>query len=301
MPHSHTHHHGMENQKFLVFSLCTSIVLFLGKSILGFFSGSASLLASSIDSLMDSISTLINMFFLHEASKPADKEHPFGHGKFEAFSGMIQGILIVFLSSSLLIYSLFHFGNSEISEQKTFEFWGIIVVIFAIIAPLVLSFLMKKQAEKTHSLVMEAEHSHFFADGIMNGGVLLGLLISYFYSNSWVDSVIGILIACWLIWGAKDLLRESFDVLVDAELPENIQQKIQKFLDNGVENSEISGWHALRTRRSGMEYHIDVHLEFPEDISLKNAHQKSHTIEEKILQEFPNAVILTHFDFENDL
>ncbi len=303
--HSHTHHQGQENQKFLVFSLLTSIFLFTGKIVFGVLSGSAALLASAIDSVMDSASTLVNMFFLKQSLRPADKEYPFGYGKFEAFSGLIQGTLIVFLSLSLLVYSLSHLEifsqNPEISGEKSFEFWGMIVVILSIIAPLVLSFFMKRQAEKTKSLVMEAEHSHFFADGIMNAGVLLGLLISYFFDITWVDSVIGIVISFWLIWGAKDLLKDSFDVLVDAELPEKIQKKIQKILENAVQKSEISGWHALRTRRSGMEYHIDVHLEFHEKILLKTAHDFSEEIENRILQKFPNAVILSHLDFENDL
>lgn len=290
------------NAKVLWVSFFTSIFLFLGKSIIGFFSGSAALLASSVDSLMDSVSTMMNMFFLHYASAPADKEHPFGHGKFEAFAGLIQGIIIVIISLSLLLYSVDNlFSDTNAGKNTTFAFWGIMVVIFSIITPFFLSRFIKSQAEKSHSLVLEAEHSHFFSDTIMNAGVLLGLIISYFFEVSWVDSVIGILISFWLIWEISGLIKESFDVLVDAELPEKIQKKIQKILDQSVKNVEISGWHALRTRRSGSEYHIDVHFEFPENILLKDAHEISHHIEAEILDIFPNAIILTHFDYENDV
>ena len=298
--HEHLHMQGLENKKVLWLSFFTSIFLFLGKSIVGFFSGSAALLASSVDNLIDSMSTLINMFFLSHASAPADKEHPFGHGKFEAFSGLIQGSIIVMLSLSLLVYSVSQLFV-ETEKNTTFELLGMFVVILSIVAPFLLARFIKSQAEKSHSLVLEAEHSHFFADGIMNSGVLLGLIISYFFGVSWVDSVIGIIISFWLIWGIKGLLHESFQVLVDAELPEKTQKKIQKILDASLEKKEISGWHALRTRRSGSEYHIDVHFEFPENILLKEAHERSHGIEKEILKIFPNAVILTHFDYCNDL
>lgn len=287
--------HGEKNKKTLYVSFITSFFLLLGKSILGFFSGSIALISSAIDSFMDMLSTLVNIFILKESLKPADKDHPFGHGKYEAFSGLIQGIILFILSGSLIIYSLLHFNSPR---DANLEFIGIFIVIVSIISPLILSAFIKKQSQNSHSLVMEAEHAHFFSDSIMNGGVLFSLLFSYFFHISWIDSVVGILIACWLIFQAFELEKSSFNILVDKELSDDIQEEIKNILNS---SPEISHWHALRTRRSGTEYHIDIHLEFPEDISLKKAHIASDVVEERIMKKFPNAIILTHFDFENDL
>ncbi len=313
--HSHAHSHQSTNKKFLSISLILSIFLALAKSIIGFFIGSPALIASSIDSTMDAFSTSINRFILNISSKPADFEHPFGHGKFEAFSGLLQGIFVTITSLSLLLYSVIQiFQNTLPTEDlenassafvilQDFQILGILIIVISIITPLLLSYYMKKQAEKSKSLILEAEHSHFYADGLMNSGVLIGLLFSYFYNIYWIDSIIGIGIALWLIWNIKDLIIESFNVLTDKKLPCTIIKTLTTILDEEKKNTDtnsIKGWHDLQTRRSGSEYHINIHLEFEDTTSLLNAHKQSDIIEEKIKKNYQNAIILTHFDLHSE-
>ncbi len=314
---NHSHSHQSTNKKFLFFSLIISIFLALAKSIVGFLIGSPALMASSIDSIMDSISTSINRFILNISSQPADFDHPFGHGKFEAFSGLLQAMFITIISFLLLIYSVLDIFNIQNQRSNNvnvndssdflifhnFQIIGILIVIVSIISPLVLSYYMKKQAKKSKSLILEAEHAHLFSDGIMNTGVLLGLISSYIFNIYWIDSVIGILISLWLIWNIKDLLIESFNVLTDKKLSCKIIKKITNILHNEKINTDkksIKGWHDLQTRRSGSEYHINIHLEFEDTTSLISAHEQSDIIEEKIKNIFPNAVILTHFDLHSE-
>jgi len=305
--HSHKHHnhaetHSVKNKKFLFFSFLISIFLAVSKFTIGFLSNSSALIASSIDSIMDATSTSINWFILNESSKPADHDHPFGHGKFEAFSGLIQGIFITGISIALLSYSILQIFEQNIkqAEVENMQIIGIIITIIAIIIPLVLSYYMKRQAKKSSSLILEAEHSHFFADGIMNAGVLFGLTISYFFQIYWIDSIIGIAIAIWLFLDIKDLLLQSFDILTDKKLPTVITNQISKTLKECVQKKTILGWHDLQTRRSGSEYHINIHLEFDNKILLEAAHKKSDIIEENIKNIFPNAIILTHFDLHSE-
>ncbi len=313
--HNHANIHHSENKKFLFFSLIISIFLVIAKSLIGFLIGSPALLASSIDSFMDAVSTSINRVILNISSKPADFKYPFGHGKFEAFSGLLQSLFIIIISSILLIYSVLNIlseffytediSKNNINQLQTYQEYqelGIIIVIISIITPLILSYYMKKQAKKSKSLVLEAEHSHFFADGLMNSGVLVGLIFSYYFEIIWVDSLVGIFIALWLIWDIKDLLFSSFDVLTDKKLSCDIIEKIKQILNKEIteDNKTILGWHDLQTRRSGSEYHINIHLEFPDDTLLLTAHKKSDIIEEKIKKNFPNAIILTHFDLQSE-
>jgi len=305
----HSSTQNKKNKKFLLISFIISIFLAVSKSVIGFLVGSPALIASSIDSMMDAISTSINRFILNISSQPADFNHPFGHGKFEAFSGLLQGIIIMITSALLLIYSLLTILHS-IFEPETltntssgYETLGIIIIILSIFIPLILSYYMKKQAEHSHSLVLEAEHSHFFADGIMNSGVLLALVLSYTFEVHWIDSLVAICISLWLMWDIRHLLIESFNVLTDKKLSCTIIQKIENILKKEVTNNDVNsikGWHDLQTRRSGSEYHINVHLEFTDDISLSIAHEKSDIIEEKIKNIFPNAIILTHFDLHSE-
>ena len=129
MSHSHNEMQGGKNKRVLLFSFLTSLFLVVIKSLFGFLSGSISLISSALDSLMDSISSGINFFIMHHSSKPADKEHPFGHGKFEAFSSLLQSIIIFIIAGILIFYSfssLFSFLSQKIQIQTEANlFWSI--------------------------------------------------------------------------------------------------------------------------------------------------------------------------------
>lgn len=290
----HFHPEKSENKAVLFLTLSVSIFLWIAKTITGVLSGSAALISSAIDSLGDIVSTLINIFVLHHAQKPADDDHTYGHGKFEAFASLIQAFFIIILSGGLFAYAIINFGKPL---SVDYSIIGIFVILISIIAPIILSHIIKKFQKKSASLVLEAEHEHFFADGIMNLGVLISLIIFYYTQNPWLDSLIGVIIALFLITRAAKLIKKSFDVLTDKELPEKIQNKIKSILNN---SEEITGWHCLRTRQSGSDYHMDVHLEFSCQMTLKEVHHRSHLLEDKIHTAFPNMVILTHFDYRDD-
>lgn len=302
MTSSYNEKQGKKNKKVLFVSFVVSIFLVIIKSIFGILSGSLSLLSSALDSFMDAISSGINYFIMHHSSKPADKEHPFGHGKFEAFSSLLQSLLIFIGATLLILYSislLFSYFFSQYIETKTdITFWTFAIVLLSILTPVLLSLYIKKKSNSNISPVMHAEHSHFWADGLLNFGVLISLVSVYFFQLFWIDSVIGICISFFLLQESYSLFFESFNVLTDKELDENITKEIEKILNN---SDEIEGWHAMRTRKSGSEYHIDVHLEFSDDISLKKAHNSSHNIENRIMEKYNNAIILTHFDYRNDV
>ncbi len=299
---SHTTKHQEKNKKFLLISFIISVILSISKCTIGILINSSALIASSIDSLMDAFSTSINGFILHISSKPADTNHPFGHGKFEAFSGLLQGTVIIISSCSLFIYSLLNILNHtpENTSFKNIQLLGIIITLISIITPLILSYYMKRQAKASSSIVLEAEQAHFFTDGLMNFGVLIGLLMVYFFHIYWIDSIIGISIALWLMWDIKDLFIESFNILTDKTLPKTLLKKLSLLLDKSVQHHIILGWHNLQTRRSGSEYHINIHLEFEDTILLKDAHEQSLIIEKNIQQILPNAIIFTHFDLHSE-
>lgn len=290
----HFHPEKTENKMVLFLTLGVSVLLWIAKTITGILSGSAAMISSAIDSLGDIVSTLINIFVLHHAQKPADEDHTYGHGKFEAFASLIQAFFILVLSGGLFVYTIAHFGKPLVLD---YSIAGILVILVSIIAPIILSHIIKKFQKNSASLVLEAEHEHFFADGVMNLGVLISLVIFYYAQIPWIDSLIGIAIGIFLVTRAVKLLKKSFDVLTDRELPEEIQNKIKGILDH---STEITGWHCLRTRQSGSEYHMDVHLEFSCQMTLKEVHHRSHLLEDKIHAAFPNMVILTHFDYRDD-
>lgn len=279
----------MNDRLLLFISLGVSVVLGIIKGIVAFFTGSVAITASMIDSIMDSASTIVNIFFYNTSSLPADYEHPFGHGKFEALASILQGFFIGGTGFFVLYSSLVAWGNPIPLE---YEEWGIGVMIIAILAPFFLSAFLKKNASK-YSLILFAEEEHFASDALLNASVLVGILSSFFFHTSHIDALVGIIAALLIVWRAFELLKLSISVLLDEKLPEEIEEDIKTILS---QNPDLQGWHELRTRRSGSELHADIHLEFTENILLKDAHKVADEIETQLLKKYPTMHLLTHFD-----
>lgn len=282
------------NDKILLWiSLSVSFFLIIAKGVTAFITGSVALFSSMLDSFMDTFSTLMNVILYHESQKPADKEHPFGHGKFEGFAALLQSLFI--MGSAVWIFS--SAVSSLISPQNLeSEGLGIFIMIISIITPIVLSWFLKKHAS-AHSLILEAEGEHFASDGILNASVLFGIFSSFLWNTSFIDSLVGIGAALFIFYRSITLLKTSISVLVDETLPHEIQEEIINILH---QQKGILGWHNLRTRRSGSEFHADVHLEFPENILLKDAHGIAEKLENTLCQKYPNLIVLTHFDISKD-
>lgn len=279
----------MTDRLLLLISLGLSLFLICIKAVASFFSGSVALWASTLDSIMDTVSTVINLFFHKASSFPADREHPFGHGKFEAVASLFQGVFILATGLWVLSSSLLSFWHPK---EILHEEMGILVITIAIISPLFLVWFLKKNASQ-YSLILFSEGEHFASDAFLNISVLIGVLSSCFFHTSLIDSLVGIIASLIIVWRAVGLLRLSASVLLDEKLPEEIESDIIAILNR---YSTIEGWHDLRTRRSGSEFHADVHLEFHENILLKDAHTIANGLEEQLFSKYPNLHILTHFD-----
>lgn len=275
-------------------SSATAFLLMVFKIIIGVLSGSVAVLASALDSFLDFLVSVMNHFTVKEAEKPADTEHPFGHGKFEAFASFIQSVVIG-LSGIVLAY----FGVQKILNPTglEYELLALGVMIFSFCVTLGLFWYLRNVAEHTNSLVVKADSIHYYSDLLSNVALAGGILAIIFFDLQWVDGVLSVLMSGFILHSAYELFIESFHVLTDHEIDEEQKQKIIGILNA---DTKIKGWHALRTRSSGNSIFIDVHLEFSKDIELLNAHDIAFTLENKIHKEINNAEILTHFDTWKD-
>lgn len=276
-------------------SVTVALSLALGKGVIGFFSGSLALLASAIDSILDSVVSLVNFFTLRAAAKPADKDHPFGHGKFEAFSEFFQGLLISFSGLFLAVESVRRlFSPQEIGMQS--------VALGVMLASVLITFLLvrylRSVAKQTNSLIIKADSVHYESDLLSNIAIIGGLLLVKFFGLLFIDALLSLVISFLILKSAFGLLRESFSILTDHEIFSEERKKIEYILNNA--KAPITSWHFLRTRRSGSQVHIDFHLVFNDTISLLDAHTAADEVERKIIEVLPNAVILTHLDPHDD-
>ena len=261
------------------------IGLILVKVIAGWISGSISVLAHAADSFLDLFAGLVTFFAVRIATKPADEEHPFGHGKAEDIAGIAQGILI-FIAAGLIIYSSIHrivnrTGGIEITEA------GMGVMIVAIVASVLLSRHLLKVSQTTGSIALEANARNIAADVYSAAAVLVGLVAVQLTGLSIIDSIIAIGMALYILKLAYDAIGKPFLGLIDARLPASEQAVIESCL--AKHGDPVVGFHELRTRRAGNQRHIDLHLVMAKDISLEQAHQICDSLEHDIQTSLPRT------------
>src|SRR4030042_1189750 len=231
------------------------VSLILLKVIVGWISGSISVFAQAADSFLDLFAGLVTFFAVRIATKPADEEHPFGHGKVEDVAGVVQGILI-FIAAGLIVYSsvgrIINKTPVEVAEV------GMVAMAVSMIASILLSRHLLKVSRATGSVVLEANARNITADIYSTAAVLVGLLVVRFTGLNILDPVIAIGIAFYIAKIAYDAINKPLLGLVDASLPRSEQAAIKSCLAD--EGNQIVGFHELRTRRSGKQRYIDLHL-----------------------------------------
>ena len=146
---------------------------------------------------------------------------------------------------------------------------------------------------KTNSAAIRADSMHYYSDFLINGGVILALIGSYWLGQNWLDPVSGAIIGLFILYSAWAIAKEGFYILMDHELPEDIREKIRKI---ALSHQEVRGVHELRTRSSGLKNFVQLHLELDGEMTLNRTHQVADEVETLVLQEFPQSEIIIHQD-----
>jgi cation diffusion facilitator family transporter len=259
------------------------------KVVVGWLTGSISILAQAADSLLDLFAGIITFSAIRIAAKPADAEHPYGHGKAEDIAGIGQGILI-FVAGGLIIYS----AIGRIIEGATVELpeAGVAVMAVSIVVSIFLSRHLLKVSRRTNSIALEANARNIATDVYSASAVLVGLTIVRFTGLNIIDSVIAIGVAIYILKVALDTIRKPVAGLLDEKLAPSQQAVIEDCLRK--HSREVSGFHALRTRRAGSQSYIDLHLIMAGDISLEQAHQICDQIEVEMRSMLHEASVIIH-------
>jgi ferrous-iron efflux pump FieF len=251
---------------------------------------SLSLLSTLIDSLLDVGASLINLYAVHHALQPADKEHRFGHGKAEPLAGLAQA---AFISGSAL-FILFEAGDRLLHPRDVVNIdAGLGVMGVSIVFTLLLIGFQRYVVKKTGSVAIQADSMHYKMDVLVNLGVIVSLVLVSQSGWLFVDPLIAVAIALYIFRGAWEVGTKSLDLLMDHELPENERKRIEEI---ALGHPGVLGLHDMRTRSSGMNLFIQFHLDMNGDISLKEAHVIAEAVMYKIEDAFPNAEVLIHED-----
>jgi cation diffusion facilitator family transporter len=281
-----------EKQKVARLSVSSNTFLVLTKMVIGISLGSVSIISEAIHSGIDLIAAIIAYFSIRKSSEPPDDSHAFGHGKFEDISGLVEAVLI-FIAASLIIYEAIGkliTGN----ETLVVEALGIGIAIMALSALLnwFVSSRLMKVARKTESIALESDAWHLRTDVYTSLGVFAGLVTIRLTGLTILDPIFAIAIAAIIIKTAFDLTRRSLADLIDTRLSDEEEERIRKIICNHC--TQYADFHDLRTRRSGPERFIELHLVLPKDTSIEMAHDLADHLEADLKLEFPRSHITIH-------
>lgn len=272
-------------------SIISNLFLIILKLVAGIISGSVSIISEAIHSTMDLIAAIIAFFSVRISSRPPDKEHPYDHGKFENISGVIEGLLILVAAGWIIFEAV-----SKITNQEPMEFLllGFAVMATSAIVNLFVSMRLYKVAKLHDSIALEADALHLKTDVYTSAGVAIGILLIWITDLHFLDPIIAIIVACIILYEAIILIRNAFRPLLDSSLPEEDVRLIHLTLKKYTK--DCVSYHKFRTRKSGAQKYLDFHLEVPEVMSVKRAHDLCDKIEEDLKSELNNLDVNIHIE-----
>ena len=253
---------------------------------------SVSLLSSLADSVMDVLASLINLYAVRQALQPPDREHRFGHGKAEPLAGLGQAL---FISASAIFLIVEAVGRILEPEPIARAPVGIGVMVFATIVTTALVTYQRRVVRLTGSTAIRADALHYASDILMNIGVIAALALAMTVGWGLADPIIALVIAAVIIHAAVRVARSAIQQLMDREFPEQDRERIRQIV---LEHPDVLNCHDLRTRRSGIDSFIQVHVEMDSSLTLLRAHEISDDVEARIRKVFPHAEVLIHADPE---
>jgi len=270
-------------------SVTTAILLIGVKLVAWLLTGSISVLASLIDSIMDAVASSFNLVAVRVSLQPPDKEHRFGHGKVEPLAALAQAAFIIGSALFLVLQAVDRLMHPRPLEDVSIGLW---VMAFAIAATIVLLLIQNHAIKRTGSTVIRADSLHYMTDVLTNIGTITALALAQF---GWpmLDPLFGIVIAVYICYGAWRIGYDAVNHLLDRELPDAVRERVKQIAHA---EPQVRGLHDLRTRQSGLAQIIQLHLELDASLSLRDAHAITDRVEETIRQTFPLADVIIHQD-----
>jgi cation diffusion facilitator family transporter len=280
----------------MTLSLVVGIIMLVIKLSAYLLTGSSAILSDASESVVHIVAVGFAFYSLRLSYKPADSTHPYGHEKISFFSAGFEGAMIV-IAAVFIIYeavrkwiSGLHLENIDIGTGLT---------LLAFIINGFLGFYLIKTGRKKNSLILEANGKHVLTDSYTSFGVLIGLGLTFITDWLFWDPVFAILIAINILYSGAGLMRKSFLGLMDSADPE-IQSRIMEVLNKESERYNIR-FHNVLHRDLGSKYRIELHLLFPDQTPIAEAHRIATEIEKKIEGSLEQeAVVTTHLEAIED-
>ncbi len=270
-------------------SVASNTFLVATKLAVGIAIGSVGILSEAIHSGIDLIAAVVAYFSVRQSARPPDECHAFGHGKYESISGLFEAVLILVAAVLIINEAARNLLIGEEPLNVDALGLGITVMLLSAGVNLYVSSRLMAVAKETESIALESDAWHLRTDVYTSAGVAVGLLLIWFTGITMLDSLIALGVAVIILWAAFGLIRRSFEDLVDQSLPPDEEARIQEIINEHC--TAVIGFHRLRTRRSGPNRFVDLHLVVPKTATLEEAYGIVRHVEADVRGEFPRTSV----------
>jgi cation diffusion facilitator family transporter len=279
-------------------SVLSNTTLVVLKVIVGLSIGSVSVISEAAHSSADLFASVIALLAVKSAGKPADREHPYGHGKIENLSGTIEAILI-FLAAGWIIFE----AVQKLLHPHPLEeaYWGIGIMLVSAVANILVSRMLFKVGNETDSVALLADAWHLRTDVWTSFGVMGGLSIIALghwllpgVNLQWLDPVAAMAVALLILNAAWELTHQAARDLLDVSLPDDEERWIREYLNRLAPT--VCGFHRLRTRKSGANRFVEFHMQVDRAMSVAEAHAITDRVGDDIETRFPGTTVTVHVE-----
>ena len=257
-----------------------NVVLLLFKFVAGIVGHSAAMVADAVHSLSDFVTDVIVLVFVHISSKPKDKSHDYGHGKYETLAMTLIGVALLIVAIGIIYHGAMEIvawlNGEQLEAPGTLALWAALLSV--LLKEGVYQYSMVK-ARQLNSQVVEANAWHHRSDALSSVGTAIGIGGAIFLGQRWtvLDPIASLVVGAFIVKVAVDLLHRGIDDLMEHSLPEDVEEEILRIVG---ELKGVVDPHDLRTRKIGNRYAIELHILMDGDITLREAHNKASEVED---------------------
>jgi cation diffusion facilitator family transporter len=272
-------------------SFGSNAALMVMKISIGLLFGSVAVLGDGVDSAEDVLASALAFFTVRLALQPADEAHPYGHGKAESLAALSQAALIAGGAIFIIVSAVYRLASdeTEIVVGPSLAVMGVAVAVNLAVAAYAF-----RAAKVSGSVAIASDARHLLTNVAQAGAIIIALVLVGVTGRHFFDPVVALMLAAYLLWVAVGILRDALSELIDTSLPEGEIAQLEECLRH--EGHGVRSFHELRTRKSGREKYIDVHLLIDPAVTISEAHRLIEDVEDHLRELIPGAVITIHLD-----
>lgn len=278
--------------KWASISLIVSILLMMVKFAAWWVTSSTAILTDALESIINVIASGFALYSIYLSGQPRDRNHPYGHGKIEFFSSGFEGALILSAGVFIGIQAIRSFAVPHPISNLD---WGLALVALTTGLNAAVGWLLMLNGERTHSLTLIADGKHLLTDSLSSLFIVIGVGVILLTGYYWIDSLLSLLMALFIVYNGFGLVRQSISGLMDeTDLP--LLRRIVDVLNQNKQNNWIDV-HNLRVQRYGSDMHVDCHLTLPYYWDLTTVHSEVRQFEDVLKAETPGELeVFIHAD-----